>query len=48
MMELNLERKRAPGWLLVPPPEPRLRRPKEVQVALVAAGPGPQAQFELG
>jgi len=48
MMELNLERNRAPGWSLVPLPEPRLRRPKEVQVALVAARPGTKAQFEPG
>jgi len=48
MLDLNLERQRAPGWPLVPLPEPRLRRPKEVQVAQAAARPGTKAQFEPG
>jgi hypothetical protein len=40
MTELNLQRKRLP--------ELRLRRPKEAQVALVAAGSGTETQVEPG
>lgn len=45
MTELNLQRKRAPGWGLVQLPELRLRRPKE---PLVAAGSGTETQVEPG
>lgn len=48
MTELNLQRKRAPGRGLVQLPELRLRRPKEPQVALVAAGSGTETQVEPG
>src|SRR5207237_3157421 len=48
MTELNLQRKQAPGWGLVRLPELRLRRPKEAQVALVAAGSGTETQGEPG
>jgi len=48
MRELNLQRKQAPGWGLVRLPELRLRRPKEAQVALVAAGSGTETQVEPG
>jgi len=48
MMELNLRPRRALAWPLPRLPEPCLGRPKEAQVARLAAGPGAKARGAAG